>query len=141
MEKNKTGKYLKYAIGEIALVVIGILIAVQINDWNQVGKRKKIEKVLLLQLKEDMLQIYGDIYSDFNIIKLGGVSHYNLVYYIENDAIYSDSMCFDFYFVKRDEYIYPKEAIYGRAKEEGLDIIRNDSIRLGVKFLYETILL
>ncbi len=36
MEKNKTGKYLKYAIGEIVLVVIGILIALQINDWNTV---------------------------------------------------------------------------------------------------------
>ena len=34
MEKNKTGKYLKYAIGEIILVIIGILIALQINNWN-----------------------------------------------------------------------------------------------------------
>jgi hypothetical protein len=34
MEKNKTGKYLKYAIGEIILVVIGILIALQVNNWN-----------------------------------------------------------------------------------------------------------
>jgi hypothetical protein len=32
MEKNKTGKYLKYAIGEIVLVVIGILIALSINN-------------------------------------------------------------------------------------------------------------
>jgi hypothetical protein len=35
MEKNKTGKYLKYALGEIILVVIGILIALQINNWNE----------------------------------------------------------------------------------------------------------
>jgi len=35
MEKGKTGKYLKYAIGEIVLVVIGILIALSINNWNQ----------------------------------------------------------------------------------------------------------
>jgi len=34
MEKNNTGKYLQYAIGEIVLVVIGILIALQINTWN-----------------------------------------------------------------------------------------------------------
>ena len=34
MSENKTGKYLKYAIGEIILVVIGILIALQINNWN-----------------------------------------------------------------------------------------------------------
>ncbi|MDO1501165.1 DUF6090 family protein [Winogradskyella maritima] len=35
MEQNKTGRYFKYAIGEIILVVIGILIALQINNWNQ----------------------------------------------------------------------------------------------------------
>ena len=38
MEKNKTGKYLKYAIGEIVLVMIGILLALQVNIWNE--KRK-----------------------------------------------------------------------------------------------------
>ena len=38
MEQNKTGKYFKYAIGEIALVVIGILIALQINNWNEARK-------------------------------------------------------------------------------------------------------
>ena len=35
MEKNKTGKYIKYAIGEIVLVVIGILIALSLNNWNE----------------------------------------------------------------------------------------------------------
>jgi len=34
IEKSKTGKHLKYAIGEIVLVVIGILIVLQINNWN-----------------------------------------------------------------------------------------------------------
>jgi hypothetical protein len=43
MEKNKTGKYLKYAIGEIILVVIGILIALQINNWNENRQLKNIE--------------------------------------------------------------------------------------------------
>mgnify|MGYP001816506302 CR=1 FL=1 len=42
MEKNKTGKYLKYAIGEILLVVIGILIALQINTWNEYQKKKAL---------------------------------------------------------------------------------------------------
>jgi len=40
MEKNKTGKYLKYAIGEIILVVIGILVALQINTWNEEKKER-----------------------------------------------------------------------------------------------------
>lgn len=44
MEKNKTGKYLKYAFGEIVLVVIGILIALQINNWNE-NRLSKIKSV------------------------------------------------------------------------------------------------
>ncbi|QBA63958.1 DUF6090 family protein [Muriicola soli] len=48
MEKNKTGKYLKYAIGEIVLVVIGILIALSINNWN-IEKNNRIEEVKILK--------------------------------------------------------------------------------------------
>ncbi len=53
MEKNNTGKYLKYAIGEIVLVVIGILIALQINTWNEQRKENKKELVVLKKLRED----------------------------------------------------------------------------------------
>ena len=46
MEK-KTSKYFKYAIGEIVLVVIGILIALQINNWNEQEKENEFEKKIL----------------------------------------------------------------------------------------------
>jgi len=55
MEKNKTGKYLKYAIGEIILVVIGILIALQINNWNELRKEKDQEAIILSDIKEDFI--------------------------------------------------------------------------------------
>ncbi|BAO75375.1 DUF6090 family protein [Winogradskyella sp. PG-2] len=54
MEQNKTGKYFKYAIGEIILVVIGILIALQINNWNEQRKNSKQELILLKQLQTDI---------------------------------------------------------------------------------------
>jgi len=44
MEKNKTRKYLKYAIGEIVLVVIGILIALSLNNWNESRKLEQKKK-------------------------------------------------------------------------------------------------
>jgi len=53
MGKNKTGKYLKYAIGEIALVVIGILIALQINNFNNSRQETKIEQAYLLSLQTE----------------------------------------------------------------------------------------
>ncbi|MBT8252612.1 MAG: hypothetical protein KJN68_01480, partial [Bacteroidia bacterium] len=53
METGNTSKYLKYAIGEILLVVIGILIALQINNWNESQKMERKEQILLTQLKQE----------------------------------------------------------------------------------------
>ena len=53
LSEGKTGKYFKYAIGEIVLVVIGILIALQINNWNEQRKDRTKEHILLNQLRED----------------------------------------------------------------------------------------
>ncbi len=52
---NKFSKYLLYAIGEILLVVIGILIALQIDNWNEERKLRREEQTLLRQLKEEYL--------------------------------------------------------------------------------------
>jgi len=49
MEKNKTGKYFKYAVGEILLVVLGILIALQINNWNE---HRKVDGDIVKALTE-----------------------------------------------------------------------------------------
>jgi uncharacterized membrane protein YgaE (UPF0421/DUF939 family) len=51
LQKGKTGKYLKYAIGEILLVVIGILIALQINNMNEADKEDRILKEYLVKIK------------------------------------------------------------------------------------------
>ena len=53
MSQNKTAKYFKYAIGEIVLVVIGILIALQINNWNENRKNRIEETALLEQLQSE----------------------------------------------------------------------------------------
>ncbi len=65
MEKNKTGKYLKYAIGEIVLVVIGILIALQINNANENRKitetKKEYYRQILLDLDKEIDNINSRI--------------------------------------------------------------------------------
>tara|TARA_R110002072_G_scaffold278823_1_gene440724 strand:+ start:2240 stop:2962 length:723 start_codon:yes stop_codon:yes gene_type:complete len=55
MEKNKTARYFKYAIGEIVLVVIGILIALQINNYNDRQNQDGIERTAIYNLKVDFL--------------------------------------------------------------------------------------
>ena len=54
MEIGKTSKYFKYAIGEIVLVVIGILIALSINNWNEQRKTEVLEKSYNQSIKNDL---------------------------------------------------------------------------------------
>ena len=88
MEKNKTGKYLKYAIGEIVLVMIGILLALQINNWNERQKIEKKHQELILSLIEDF---------EFNVTELTDINikenesqleTMNLFFESQNDSTY-----------------------------------------------------
>ncbi len=54
LSKSKFSQYLIYAIGEIVLVVIGILIALQINNWNAEQKTEKEEIGILNNLLESL---------------------------------------------------------------------------------------
>ena len=53
LSEGKTGKYIKYAIGEIVLVMIGILLALQVNNWNERRKDNLGEKAILTQLEKE----------------------------------------------------------------------------------------
>ena len=68
--ENKTGKYFKYAIGEIVLVVIGILIALSINNWNQQKKLDSEEQNILQSLRSELEE---------NVIKFDSIYAYHVV--------------------------------------------------------------
>lgn len=73
LEANKTGRYLKYAIGEIILVVIGILIALQINNWNEGNLALDKEKITISNLNTEFHENLKDLDSINNIL-LGTIS-------------------------------------------------------------------
>ncbi|SDR94760.1 hypothetical protein SAMN04515667_1057 [Formosa sp. Hel1_31_208] len=93
--KNKTGKYLKYAIGEIILVVIGILIALQINNWNESAKEQQKESVYLNNLQRDLNDQIASI--DQQILyetRFVEDASYLITYYSENGLKNLDSIFF-----------------------------------------------
>ena len=63
LNEGKTSKYLKYAIGEIILVVVGILIAVSINNWNQGKVAKNAESNFYKNTKQQLLDDANNIKS------------------------------------------------------------------------------
>jgi Family of unknown function (DUF6090) len=72
MEKNKTGKYLKYAIGEIILVVIGILIALSINNWNEDRLKSNKEITILANIYKEFM---GNKTQLERIVKMHKIEH------------------------------------------------------------------
>jgi len=62
LNEGKTSKYFKYAIGEIFLVVIGILIALQINTWNQ-------ERLIKQEIKTNLINLSSAIKQDLELLK------------------------------------------------------------------------
>jgi len=81
LKENKTSQYFKYAIGEIVLVVLGILIAFQINSWNENRKLAVAEKVFLEGIKTDLkkdkeylniiIQLHNPKIEAFNFLNTG----------------------------------------------------------------------
>ncbi|WP_373522669.1 DUF6090 family protein [Aquiflexum sp.] len=67
LSEDKFSRYLLYAIGEIVLVVIGILIALSINNWNEYRKETNFEQKILRELKSDFE--YNESELNSNIIK------------------------------------------------------------------------
>ncbi|MCW5515444.1 hypothetical protein J1G40_04250 [Muriicola sp. Z0-33] len=86
MEKNKTRKYLKYAVGEIVLVVIGILIALSINNWNEEIKERKIEEQRYQNILNDIQDDEATINEMITILRLKQDLHYYLYELSQNDG-------------------------------------------------------
>ena len=86
--ENKTGKYFKYALGEIALVVIGILIALSINNWNDNRKNRISERELLDNIHRDFVQnkIQFDTVKAINYRNLATLNSRIALFPIERDS-------------------------------------------------------
>jgi len=70
INENKTSIYLIYAVGEVVLVVFGILIALQIDNWNENKRIRNTEQQYLLALKEEFSFNKGELESIMNRNKL-----------------------------------------------------------------------
>jgi hypothetical protein len=136
--ENKTGKYFKYAIGEIVLVVIGILIALQINNWNEENKVSKRETLILNELINSIdkdLNAYEKFIDPRLERKNSGLD--SLYFYIFKNEGIQDSLFLKFYANSRqDIYLKFDNGPFEALKSTGLDIIRNDSLRTKINNSY-----
>ena len=84
LSENKFSKYLLYAIGEIVLVVIGILIALQINNWNEEQKSKEKEAQLIEDLHIEFQKNYDELLIDIKRLETVKKSNAQLLDLLQN---------------------------------------------------------
>ena len=136
----KSSRYIKYAIGEIALVVIGILIALSINNWNEERKIRKREHALLLQLSEELTDTKRELETDLRNAKIYYQMTDSLIHYDKEKSLHPLS----YYFMPKGEdsfynnsLLFGNKSTYTTLKSTGLEIIKNPVLRNNITDMYE----
>lgn len=129
IKENKVSKYLLYAIGEIALVVIGILIALSINNKNEERKVKQFEYGILQDIETSMEGNFSQLDMCLSANKKAILSADLILKHLEENLPYNDSL--DFHFSRALEWCSPvfNNAGYESLKMYGTNLITNDTIR------------
>ncbi|WP_445752737.1 DUF6090 family protein [Polaribacter sp.] len=135
--ENKTSKYFKYAIGEIVLVVIGILIALQINNWNENRKLKKQETKILSDLLAESKQNKTEIQNGMKFIKITINDISKIEYYINNNLDYSTELDNGFCRFPHNSSGAVNSAAYNSLKSIGIGILQNDKLKMDIVNLYD----
>jgi len=138
LSEGKTGKYLKYAIGEIVLLMVGILLALQVNNWNEIRKTRKKEVKLLIELRDDLLETKNDLLTD--IVKAQQIlATTNSLYKAIIEDQISDTNPFKLStgYILDTAMLFPKLSAYQAIQSEGITIISNDNLRNKITDFYQ----
>ncbi len=140
-DDNKPMKYMRYAIGEIALVVIGILIALSINNWNEERKDRTYELKMLSEvksaLKSDIEHFEWMVERCYQVDSMVNVISEQII----NKSIFVDSLFTngkdDWNGLQKGTIFRYNSGPYEALKSSGIDKISNDSLRLNLIDFYD----
>lgn len=134
---GRLSKYLVYALGEIALVMIGILLALQVNNWNQQRINRNSEVKLLVQLKSNLEINETRLIESIQIEQRCASSASIIVSHIDARLPYHDSLNIHFGYAHYSGDVVISTAAYEAIKSKGFDIISNDELRTSIIELFD----
>lgn len=129
-------KYLAYSFGEIILITLGIMLALQVNNWNENRKQKQLEYKLLSELKENLKLDLVDIGINISANSRMVTAHRVILKQLDEGLPYQDSL--DKYYANllwHTNFLSHISA-YENLKSLGFTLISNDSLRIMVSSLY-----
>ena len=136
LEKGKLKKYFLYAIGEILLVVIGILIALQIDNWNNQRISSSQEITLLKEMKKNLETDITDVRGNIIWLKSYLNSNQLVLNNLESASAFEDSLDVHYAGIYGSVNFQKNTSAYKNLESIGFSIIRNDSLRIAITNLY-----
>lgn len=137
-DENNPMKYARYAIGEIVLVVIGILIALQINTWNEERKTRVIETKTLKEIRANLEMDLVEMNSDIAVMDSINYAGEVVIDYLKNHNEPSYAFKYAVQLTRINPHFDPNQGGYSLLNSKGIDIISNDSLRGSISKLYES---
>lgn len=137
LSNGKLSIYLGYAIGEVFLVVLGILIAFQIDNWNEDRLLMKLEHVMLVDIRENLIASNKNLASSISYNKTTLSNYEKILRHIREDLPYSNSLDTAFSYISYWSAPNFTYTAYETLKSKGMDIIQNDSLKLFITEIYE----
>ena len=131
-------KYMLYALGEVLLVMVGILLALQVNNRNEWRKDRVNEKKVLSELIKT-LELNNEILEEnTNEMITSNKSAQIVLSFIDNEWSYSDSLDFHFDRVRMQwTFNFVSQSGFESLKDAGLDIVQSDTLRQEIINLFE----
>lgn len=136
LAQGRITRYLTYAIGEIVLVVIGIFLALQLNNWNAERKRTQQELDLLAEMRENLLMDLKDCRYNIEANQRYERGNRAVLKHLTERTPFHDSLRIHYANIFGNTTLTANTSAYENLKSIGFDLIRNDSLRRKVTALY-----
>ena len=134
---TKQANTFKYAIGEILLVMVGILLALQVNNWNEARKATKQEIKILTELKNDLATNQNEILESYERTNERQKSAVLILNYLEKRLPVDDSLKRAFESIKGDVIFNIANTSYKFVESQGINTLSNDSLRIRITEMFE----
>jgi len=136
-DDNEPMKYARYAIGEILLVVIGILIALQINNWNEERKESLAIKNVLIEIKEDLIEDRAELERNIELRTADFEAQKRIINVLETNSSFNENIRSDLGRIHLARNVFSASKGYDLLKELNLGALRDKELRILITRYYE----
>jgi len=136
MSEHKFYRYSLYALGEVVLVVIGILIALKVNQWNESLVEQELEFKIIQELQSNLVHDLSELREDIELMEMVAKATHEIPQQIEAEKP-SKEFLYNAAKIRVAPHFDPNKSGYGLLESNGIGILSNDALRNAISLLYE----